>query len=115
MTDPTPLPFHLDDGIIRASDGTWCYPANGTEKDLFAALAVSAADNAALQQSCNQLRAMLSAAIGHAESARKRVEELEAALRGLMDAEARGRIMPIGPAWDVARALLSQHKEPKHG
>lgn len=90
MTDPTPLPFHLDDGIIRASDGTWCYPANGTEKDLFAALAVSAADNAALRQ---------------------RVEELEAALRGLL---AVADDWQVGlTAREAARDLLSQPKDPK--
>lgn len=28
--------YHLDEKIIRADDGSWCYPANLIEIDLFA-------------------------------------------------------------------------------
>ena len=35
-------------------------------------------------------------------------DELLAALQGLMQAESRGRVMPIGPAWDEARAAVAK-------
>src|SRR5699024_2296674 len=34
--------------------------------------------------------------------------DLMAALQALMDEESRGRIMPIGPAWDMARAAIAK-------
>lgn len=98
--------YHLDGDIIRADDGAWCQPATAIEKQLFAAAAVSAADNAAL---------------------RKRVEELEAALCGLIEViDAAGLYnlstgvqlgqtvwyVKASDALDAARALLSQPKEP---
>lgn len=37
---------------------------------------------------------------------RTKLEKAEKALRDLMDFEARGRVMPVGPAWDAARAAI---------
>ena len=51
--------YHLDGDIIRADDGTWCQPATAIEKQLFAAAAVSAADNAALRAENERLREWL--------------------------------------------------------
>lgn len=38
----------------------------------------------------------------------KQRDELLAALKGLMDLESRGRIMPIGAEWDKARAAITK-------
>ena len=36
------------------------------------------------------------------------VDDLLEALHGLMAAESRGRVMPIGKAWDAARAAIAK-------
>lgn len=40
------------------------------------------------------------------EASSARIARLEEALRGLMEVESRGRVMPIGREWNAARSAL---------